>query len=372
MHSRYAKDMRPENQEFLWRDRLPVGHISVIAGAPAAGKSTLGYRIAADADVPTIFITTEEQDTTVWRPRVEAAGMDLGKAVHHAEVKFSKQPDDVDYLRSLIERYKARLVIVDPVSNHLRGASIHRDEQVRDVFERYLPVLQELDVALLLQMHLLRNVNPKRHPLAAVPAGVVSIAKAIYLFGDDPSVGADPNFRVLACPDKFNFGSVPASLLFEYATQPVKVQVRGTRRHQNRDYGYWVYKGETQISAKALLVKLAPETKEGKSDRTAHILIDLLRDGPRPAAEIRFHFDDDSIQPPISWRTVQRVRAEMGIEEIDDERDARRKLWKLSDADLATLAEITDEDDRIVIEEADLDIPDAPPEEWSNPPEDDE
>ena len=62
----------------------------MIAGAPAKGKSTLGYRIAADVDVPTIFVTSEEIDKSVWRPRVEAAGMNLDLTAHHREVKFSK------------------------------------------------------------------------------------------------------------------------------------------------------------------------------------------------------------------------------------------------------------------------------------------
>ena len=148
--SRLARDITSTEQAFLWHDRLPVGHITVVAGSPSKGKSTLGYRIAADADVPTIFVTTEEADRSVWRPRVEAAGMDLAKAAHHGEVKFSKRPEDLEYLAQLIERYKAKLVVVDPLSNHLRGASLSRDEQVRDVFEPYLAMLQDAGAALVL------------------------------------------------------------------------------------------------------------------------------------------------------------------------------------------------------------------------------
>jgi predicted ATP-dependent serine protease len=129
--SRLACDMIPEEQRFLWHDRIPVGHITVICGAPAKGKSTLGYRIAADADVPTVFITTEESDTTVWRPRIEAAGANLIQVAHHPEIKFSKRPEDLPSLAEIVDRYKAQLVVVDPLANHLRGASIHRDEQVR-------------------------------------------------------------------------------------------------------------------------------------------------------------------------------------------------------------------------------------------------
>ena len=119
-------------------------------------------------------------------------------------------------------------------------------------------------------MHVLRTVNPKHHPLNAVPAGVVSVAKAVYLFGDDPTFGADANIRVLACPDKFNFGPVPASLQFEYATEPVSVKSAVTgRRVRDATTASGSARGETTVSAKMLLVTLAPETKERKSDRVA-------------------------------------------------------------------------------------------------------
>jgi hypothetical protein len=350
-------------QRFLWHDRIPVGHITVIAGAPAKGKSTLGYRIAADVDVPTIFVTTEETDLTVWGPRVEAAGMDLSKAFHRPEVKFTKRPEDLAYLDELVARYGAKLIIVDPLSNHLRGASIHRDEQVREVFEPYYDWLQSRGVALVLQMHVLKSVNAKHHPLLAVPAGVVSIAKSIFLFGDDPTMGADPNIRVLACPDKFNFGPVPPSMAFEYATNPVSVLNEETGKRRMRDYGYWIFRDESRVSAKALLVTLAPETKERKSDRAAYELLELLREGPQPVSIIRKHFGD--MQPPISWRTVERIKAEMGIVEMDDERDKRRNVWRLCDDTLATLDE-ADSMDEVEIQGVDIDVPDTVPEDWTD------
>lgn len=61
--SRRASDMKAQEQVFLWKRRLPVGHLSVIGGVPSIGKSTLNYHVAAAVDVPTIFVTTEEADT---------------------------------------------------------------------------------------------------------------------------------------------------------------------------------------------------------------------------------------------------------------------------------------------------------------------
>ena len=127
-----------------------------------------------------------------------------------------------------------------------------------------------------------------------------------------------------------------------------------------RDYGYWIYRGESKVTAKALLVTLAPESKERKADRAAYELLELLRGGPQPVAIIRKHFAE--MQPPISWRTIERVKGEMGIEENDDEQDKRRKVWRLSEDTLATLEE-ADSMDEIQIEE--VDVPDTVPEDWT-------
>lgn len=361
--SRAAKDMAAQDPRFLWRDRLPVGHITVLAGAPAKGKSTLGYHLAADADVPAIFVTTEEADRSVWRPRLEAAGMDLGKAWHHGEVRFSKNPEDLAYLGSLIDDYKAELVIVDPLSNHMRGASIHRDEQVRDVFEPYLKLIDEKDVALLLHMHVLRSVDPNKHPQSVIPAGVLSIAKAIYLFSEEPGHDSDPNYRILACPDKFNFGPPPGSLRFEYNTKPVTVRDKITGTRRKRDYGYWTFSGESTVTARALLVTLAPETKDRKADRAGRFLIEQLKDGPVPGARVLAA--GTQAEPPIAPRTLQRVAHDMSIVITDDEHDSRVKLWALPPEYLEVLEEAGSIDD-VIIQEVDLpEVPDTLPEDWT-------
>jgi len=183
--------MQAREQEFLWHGRLPVGHMSVIAGLPRTGKSTLGYRIAADTGVPTLFVTTEEVDESVWLPRLLAAGVDPEQAWHHPELRFTKYSSDHEYLAELIENYRIRLILVDPIQNHL-GASISHDQAVRDLMEPYMSLIQRHNVALLMEAHVLRDVKASGDPLLAVPAGLRGWAKAVYLFGRGPTLGADP------------------------------------------------------------------------------------------------------------------------------------------------------------------------------------
>ena len=223
-------------------------------------------------------------------------------------------------------------------------------------------MLHEKQVALVLLVHVLRTINLKGHPLNAVPSGVASVAKAIFLFGDDPTLGADENIRVLACAEKFNFGPVPGSLSFEYQTRQMLVRNRSTGVRTRRDFGYWLFRGQSNVSAKRLLVELAPETKDRKSDRVAHFLFEQLKGGRLPVSALRAAVAD--LVPEVSWRTVERVKNEMGILESDGENDKRRKFWELSPDALATGEEVTSPDDEVRLEE--IEEPgDTFPENWA-------
>lgn len=339
--SRRASDIQAHKQHFLWDGRIPENHLTVIAGGSNKGKSTLGYHIFAAVGVPTIFITTEEVDHTVWRPRIEAAGGDLDLAYHHPELLFSRDPEDIEALAELVKKYQAKLVIVDPLSNHLRDSSIYKDEQVRRTLEPYMALMEELDFTILAEVHVLRSVAKNAPPLNAVPAGVHSLAKAVYLFGQHPSPGADPNLRVLACAEKFNFGTDPASLLFEMDTREVKVKDPKTKRWMRSEYAYLEPRGAIGIGARSVMVTLRPEDRERKSDRAAMLLVKLLKHGPMMLTAIRAEMKTQN--PPVAWRTVARVAAEMGIETIPDPVDTRKRLWQLPEEMMEIIAE-ADED----------------------------
>lgn len=358
--SRRAEDISPEVQEFLWDDRIPLGCLTVIAGQPNIGKSTLGYRIASDTGVPTIFATTEELSRTMWRPRIEASNVTLARAFHHPELKFGRDPKHVDYLRELVLKYAAKLVIVDPITNHLVGASISRDEQVRNALEPFVGeggLAEELDFALLVQCHVLRGI-PKSATtaLVAVPAGLVSLAKAVYLFGPDPRLGADENIRLLATADKYNFGPPPQTLMFEKETQAVRIVSRRTKRSRLSDFMLWKARGPVPVKATQIVVMLRPESAERKTAKVEHAILALFRENalkPVPVAVARKAIS--ALDPPVSWKTAERVSKEMALETQDDPQDARRKLWVLPDSLRELLEETAGSDDEIELREVDVD-----------------
>lgn len=157
---------------------------------------------------------------------------------------------------------------------------------------------------------------------------------------------------------------MPAALQFEYDTVGVRVRKVTTGRPGKQTMGKWVDRGESKVTANALLVTLAPETRERKSDRVAFELIEMLKGGSLPVAEIRRLVEE--LEPTVSWRTVERVKQEMGIEEKGDPNDARKKWWNLPAGMLAVFDEVTGPEDKIVLTEVDVpDVPDTIPDDWT-------
>jgi hypothetical protein len=80
-------DVRAEPVEWLWPERIPLGAITVLAGDPGLGKSSLSIDLAARLSRGVLggkpgnvlMLTAEDPLAQVVRPRLEAAGADLDR-----------------------------------------------------------------------------------------------------------------------------------------------------------------------------------------------------------------------------------------------------------------------------------------------------
>ena len=85
-------DVEPQSISWLWKDRLPRGHLTLFASNPGMGKSQMTIDWAARLTKGThwppgarsdegaaIFLCSEDGIADTIRPRAEAAGADLDK-----------------------------------------------------------------------------------------------------------------------------------------------------------------------------------------------------------------------------------------------------------------------------------------------------
>jgi hypothetical protein len=206
-------------------------------------------------------------------------------------------------------------------------------------------------------------VKESSHPLLAIPAGLRTWAKAAYLFGQDPTMGADPDVRILA-PAKYNFGLHPKSRRFAFTVTDVQVVRASGRGSMLASFGKWLDIGDTTVTATAMLVKLKPESKDRLADRAGWELVRFLREGKdgHTRSSIACKAMGLKLDPPIPHRTMERAAKELGIERIKDPKNKSKIWWKLPEHIIEAF-DWTDDMDDIEIER--VDIPDAPPEDWS-------
>ena len=354
-------DMRARETEYVWYDRIIVGGMSAICGAPNMGKSTLGYRIAADCDVPTLFVTEEEAAEETWLPRLLAVGADPAKCFYHPEVLFSRDPAHLDHLTSLIENHAIKLIVVDPIQAHIE-TSISHDQAVRKIMRPYMVMLRQRKVALVLECHLLTALKSTAHPQMAVPSGLRTWTKSGFILAKDPKNDA---FRILATAKWNQASEAPASLRFEFDSGDVSViRAKGGGR-KNVEYGYLLHRGETKVGATTLLISLTKETVERKGERAARELIKFLKEGEdgRSQSVEAIRKMVFGLDPPIDFKTFKRVANENGFEVLDDPKNKSKKWWRLPDWIMDITDEMTEPEDELDIEEVDA-PEDTFPEDW--------
>lgn len=253
--------------EWLWKKHIPYAMISIIAGWPEKGKSMLATRIAADVsqEYPVIYSQREDHWAETMVPRLEAAGANMDN-IHGW--KRMLLPNDLRALRSEIEELGAMLVIMDPAASHTRN-SIYNTSAIRDAFDPLEDIANETDAAFLMIHHLIKKVDLKADPLAALGGaggGLNALVRCAYLFGDSPD---DPDERLLV-QLKCNIANRRQGLKFLMDVEEYDDDVEGA---------FLTYTGTHSYNAHKVFTAKASLNLE-KLEHVAEYLIENLREGP--------------------------------------------------------------------------------------------
>lgn len=141
-----ASDVKSENVQWLWPNRIPLGKLTIVAGDPGVGKSFLTLDIASrvsrgrswpDGSCATVtpasvlLISAEDDAADTIVPRLEAAAADLGNIHIFDKLYYYAPEQDLDItipfsldshlpqLRKLISKSYPKLVVIDPISAYL-------------------------------------------------------------------------------------------------------------------------------------------------------------------------------------------------------------------------------------------------------------
>ena len=322
--------------DWLWQGYLLRGGVNLIVGAKGIGKTSLVCWLAARASLGDpgfggrplrVFIDTQEDDPeVVLRPRVEAAGAEMGLIETRTPGRSPwKFPRDVDALVGYLERCERRaqpvdLIILDSLAAYLPRHTLA--EAAGEALETLTLVCQRFRCAALFVHHF--NKYGRTLEAAIGGAGAISrVARTVFVFGQEPPnlVGAltrrlagpepDPvrdgdEVRVLAC-HKLNVARRPPALRFASTVVAIPA-VESVHRLE--------LVGETSSTAEAVFEQLrrpgADESSEAEIESANTWLLASLADGPRPTRGLV----SDAQAEGISARTLERARARLRCQAI--------------------------------------------------------
>jgi Bifunctional DNA primase/polymerase, N-terminal/Primase C terminal 1 (PriCT-1)/AAA domain len=178
----------------------PVGTVGVLAGQQGIGKGTILMRWAADLSRlghGVVFITEEDSAEAVVKPRAEAAGADLSRiftvqGTRPEEFGGIMLPRDTDELRQKALDVEARLVIIDPWTNHVQALDIDKGA-VRHALMPLRYLAESAGLCVVLSAHPIKNAG-MGHPMDEIAhaSALTQVARWAYWVTLDPEHGANP------------------------------------------------------------------------------------------------------------------------------------------------------------------------------------
>jgi putative DNA primase/helicase len=297
---------------WAWPAWIPIGHLSMIVGPQAVGKSWLAARLIAtltgcvdtwpdgepfaglppDSNPVKVLLVETEEMRGVYAERLEAMGVDPHWVVF-GPGDVTHVPDllrEADTIEQLAGQQAVGAIVIDSLSG---GHSLKEESaQMRALLTRYAAMAARLHIPVVMVHHVRKRgeLEPVAVTLDRVRGSstITQFCRAIMaLYRLDGGL-ADP-VRVEMI--KSTFAAPPDPLGFT-------------------------------ISGGGLTFGDAPEEERAETqlDKAVGLLRALLADGPMPSTDLQ----DEADGAGISWDTMKRAKARLGIVA---RRDGKERKW---------------------------------------------
>ncbi len=340
MSSIEAKPIR-----WLWPGRMARGKVSMIAGHPGLGKSQITVSLAAIVSTGgmwpvdrtkteqgnVILLSAEDEPSDTIRPRLEAAGADLGCVYMLDAVRvegdngeatqrgFSLKTDLSRLGAMLAEIGDVALIIIDPITAYMGGVETHYNADVRAALAPLSDLAAAHGAAVVCVSHLNKGGNTEALMRVTGSIAFVAAARAAYLVAKDEESAQ----RRLFLPLKNNLGNDQSGLAFELQAYHLGNGIDTCRVR-------WETQPVTITAEQALAVQSGDRSE---LDEAKAFLLDTLNGGKVPSAAIERDADANG----ISRATLRRAKKALGVQAVKEGQpgkpDAPGKwYWRLPDA----------------------------------------
>jgi hypothetical protein len=248
-------------------------------------------------------------------PRLKAAGADLDRVEivrmvqQNGRKRMFNLLSDLDLLRQkIIEVGNVVMVLIDPISAYLGIGKIDsfRTNDVRAVLGPLVDLAEEMKIAIIGVMHFNKKVDIT-NVMLRISDSLAYGATARHVYGvvNDPE-----NKRKLLVRGKNNLASsanVDKALAYRFGVREVGIDQRNNKPiiapHILFEPDY------VDVTATEAMLAASENKSPAARDEAKKFLQDLLTKGPMAVNEI----EDAAGGNGIAWRTVQRIKRDLGI-----------------------------------------------------------
>lgn len=317
VHLTTASDIEARKVQWLWPGYVPMGKVTVLAGAPGLGKSLLTIQLAARVSkLADVLIASAEDDLSdTIKPRLLAANAD-NRRVHLMAIEHGDRlgrgivqlPGDAPGIHQAVKDLGARLVVLDPVAAFLDAKhSAISEQETRAALAPLAAMAEDTHAAVLLVMHL--NKSDGSDPLRRIgnSGAFTALARMVLLFGTNPEDedGSRGPGRILTVVKGNVRPPGRGSLAMRVVTRSVPVKGGSIDAPMLEDAG------ESNVSAEDLLASGEERSAKGEAMRFLRM---VLADGALPSKEV-YRLADEA---GIAFKTVKRAKRDMGVKSEKD------------------------------------------------------
>jgi putative DNA primase/helicase len=314
---RRLADIEAKPLAWSWLDRIPRGMVTLIAGEPGTGKSTLAYSVVAaltkglplpddEARPPTdvVILSCEESPEYMIRPRLEAMGADP-RRVHILDGIENlggtlpltlAETKHVDVIRDAIRDSRASMVLIDVLSGYATGVDYNRPNEMRAIMSSLRVLAEETTASVVAITHLNRGASTSVSAQVMGSTDIIGAARCALITGRDPDAPANQRAGIVA-RGKANLPGHPQP--WAYSIDP-EIGVLT-----------WV-EPRPEVTPEQLLAPpaLGGEDDGSKMDEAAEWLRQALADGERHAEDVQ----REARKREIAERTLRRARKQIGVQ----------------------------------------------------------
>jgi putative DNA primase/helicase len=247
-----ASDVEMDLTRWLWYDHIPIGDVTVFAGMPAKGKSTAAIdvvaRLTTGKDFPgsakqveaceVAILASEDNPRTTTVPRLRAAAAEVDK-VHLIQGTGDGKREweialdsDLGRLRTFLHvNPEIKLIVMDPVTSYIGDVDPNKPKEVRPFLNKLKKFAEEMNISLLLIMHLSKNPDVSALHRVGGAATWIEVPRSVWFFDvkqQEEGSTAPPSYVMVN--GKLNIVADERKKSLEYTFAGVDVEIKGIQQ----------------------------------------------------------------------------------------------------------------------------------------------